>query len=296
MIFDAKQFLLDHSIPIRTEGENAQSGWIQINCPFCNDQDYHGGFNLERGYYNCWRCSWHSLSDTISALIGCDYFKAKKILKEYGDARKPEYEIREPFEGAERCSLPSNAKPLKTRPKDYLTGRNFDPEKLEKEWGLKATDHHGDYRFRIIAPIYLDEVLVSYQGRDYTGQATIPYKASKKKDEVVHHKHTLYGIDKVQDKKAIIVEGIADAWRIGPGAVATFGTGFTTAQVNMILDRLDEIYILFDAEEEAQKRADSLSTNLSGYDRKVKILELVKGDPADLSDREAKQIKKEILR
>lgn len=295
MTFDAKQFLLDHSVPIRTEGENAQPGWIQINCPFCNDQDYHGGFNIERGYYNCWRCGWHSLSDIISTLTNCDYFKAKKILKEYDHAGKPEYEIREPFEGADRCSLPSNAKPLKTRSKDYLTDRNFDPEKLEKEWGLKATDYHGDYRFRIIAPIYLDEVLVSYQGRDYTEQATIPYKACKKKDEVIHHKHTLYGIDKIQNKKAIIVEGIADAWRIGPGAVATFGTGFTTAQVNMMLDRLDEIYILFDVEQEAQERADSLSTNLSGYDRKVEILELVKGDPADLSDQEAKQIRKAVL-
>ncbi len=156
MIFDARQFLFDYSVQIRTEGENAQPGWIQINCPFCNDQDYHGGFNLEKGYYNCWRCSWHSLTDVISTLINCDYHKTKEILKEYNNARKPEDEIREPFEGAERCSLPANAKPLQTRQKNYLAGRNFDPEKLEREWDLKATDHLGDYRFRIIAPIYLD--------------------------------------------------------------------------------------------------------------------------------------------
>jgi len=83
MKFDAKKFLKDYNISYNTEGSNCQEGWINITCPFCNDISNHGGFNLEKGYYNCWKCKHHHLDNVVSALLSCNVSKAKQIIKEY---------------------------------------------------------------------------------------------------------------------------------------------------------------------------------------------------------------------
>ena len=72
-----------------------------------------------------------------------------------------------------------------TRPhKNYLIKRNFDPDELEFKWRLVSTGPVGPYKHRIIAPIYFNEKLVSYQGRDITDKAKLKYKACKRILEV----------------------------------------------------------------------------------------------------------------
>ena len=99
------------------------------------------------------------------------------------------------------------------------------------------------------------------------------------------------------DRKGIIVEGLTDAWRIGPGAVATFGTSFTFNQVRFLSNHLDEAFILFDfGEKEAENKANKLAYQLSSFIR-VEILQVknVVGDPADLNPKEIKYLKKQIF-
>jgi hypothetical protein len=43
-------------------------------------------------------------------------------------------------------------------------------------------------------------------------------------------KETLYNLDNAKDGTAIVVEGPIDVWRIGDGAVATFGVIYTQKQ------------------------------------------------------------------
>jgi DNA primase len=178
----------------------------------------------------------------------------------------------------------------------YLTGRKFDAEMLERVWGLQGTGPIGDYRNRIILPIYLDGVPVSYQGRDFTGTSKIPYKACPMEQEVIHHKHILYGVDLVPGDTAVLVEGAADAWRLGPGALATFGTGFTLPQLNLFCRRFKRAFILFDPEEAAQQRADMAGALLAARRIPTEILCLTgEGDPGDLKQDDANHLMRGLL-
>jgi len=295
-MFNPKQFLDDFGINNTQQGKHARAGWVQIRCPFCSGHSgWHGGFNIRKGYYNCWRCGWHSLQDTIMKLLNCDFFSAKTYLAKYNDLPESPQNIGRPkIRHASKISYPSTCQPLGDLHKKYLQNRNFDPDELIIEWDLKGTSYIGDYKFRIIAPIYFQGQLVSYQGRDITGKQTAKYKACAIANETIHHKHILYGIDKAKGDSVIVVEGITDVWRLGSGSVATFGIEFTLSQVRLLKDRFQKFIIFFDNEGQAQIQADKLAALLSGFNRQVEMID-TESDPGELSPQEAKQLKKELL-
>ncbi len=298
MIFNPKEFLDQYGIRWRDKGKDTQKGWVNIKCPFCNDPEMHGGFNIQGQYYNCWKCKGHSLIDTIMALLNCSFAEAKSLLERYSNLalnlsnRAQDKRSYRPL--TDTLDFPAGTRDLSDSGKQYLRSRNFDADKLVDIWQLKQTENYGDYKFRIIAPIYLDGRLVSYQGRDITGRQELRYKACKKADEIIYHKNLVYGTDHIKGKRIIIVEGITDAWRVGPGCVATFGTGFTQAQILFMVKRWDEFFIWYDPEDEAQQRADELFYGLSLYNKEVEIITTEK-DPGDTDQGEADNIKKDIL-
>ena len=183
---------------------------------------------------------------------------------------------------------------LTKRHRDYLISRGFDPFELIKLYGLRGTGPLGDYKHRIIIPIIYQGQTVSYQGRDITGRANLPYKACPISEEIFHHKHLVYNFDSAT-KNAIVVEGILDAWRIGAGAVATFGTGYTTKQAQL-LRKFERVFILYDLEDTAQEQADQLSYELSAMGTKSFIIsDLLKEgeDPDMLSPDDVKALRRE---
>ena len=93
----------------------------------------------------------------------------------------------------------------------------------------------------------------------------------------------------------VVVEGITDAWRLGPGAVATFGIQFTLMQV-ILLRQFESKYIMFDsADPQAIKQAEKLADYLSGFPGHVEIIETHCGDPAELTQKEADALMGELL-
>ena len=58
-----------------------------------------------------------------------------------------------------------------------------------------------------------------------------------------------------------MVEGIFDVWKIGPGAVATFGIEVSSSQVRL-LSKFEEVFVLFDNEPQALKNARKLRDDL----------------------------------
>ena len=296
-----KQLLTDYGISISDKEE----GWIQIQCPYCisstTGQKKHGGFNLKEGYYNCRKCGWKPLTTIFGILLTTSVRQTKILLKKYrGESISTDEQeeiIKHPF------SLPSYCTKMTFRHRQYLEKRNFNSWKLERDWGLLGTSHHGDYKLRIIAPIFLDGKMVSYQGRDITNKSPMRYKACKINTEIIHHKHIVYGFDKLQKTKhkdrCIIVEGITGAWRLGAGTVATFGIGFTQRQALFLAKRqIKKAFIMYDPEETAQGQAELFSCLLSGFGIEVKIIDISKEgfeDPGELSDEKARQISKELL-
>ena len=166
----------------------------------------------------------------------------------------------------------------------------FDPKKLIHEWNLKGTLFLGAYKFRIIAPIYFQGKLVSYQGRDITEKSPLRYKTCPKTLEILHHKHCLYGIDKAKSDYIVVTEGITDVWRLGPGAVATFGIQWNLEQAKLLMN-YKRVFIMFDKQPQAKQQAEKLANFLALTSIEVHIITLDNSDdPAEMTQYEADKL------
>lgn len=296
-MIDIILLLNNYSLPYVTKGKNIGKEWIGVDCPFCGDAGNHGGFNIVKGYYNCWKCGGKHLTTAIAKLLNIPHHKAQDIINNpiyklrTGANTASNTKVRVKYTQSLKCVLPAFTDDMKGMHKKYLKKRNYNPAELMMTWNLKGTSITGDYKYRIIAPIYLNNRLVSYQGRDITDRSLLKYKACKKENEVIHHKHTLYGIDKVLGDTVIVVEGITDVWRLGVGAVATFGIEYTTEQVVMLHSRFQKIFILYDAyPAKAVTQSEKLANELQNMGSDVEILELEKGDPGDMGTEEVRKL------
>lgn len=300
-MFAVEKFLQDHSIDYCSSGnKHCRGGWVQIHCPFCpGARDYHLGIHLSLGYGSCWRCRGKSMLLIIKTLLNCSWGQAKLILGEYGGSSLigiagREHKVHSTIRDIE-VQWPWGAEALSNRHREYLADvRKIDPDWVERVYGLRGCGAIGDYKHRIIAPIHLDGKMISYQGRDITGKSPLKYKACAQIDEAMDHKCSLYAVDLVPGNSVVVVEGVVDAWRLGPGAVATFGIAFRTEQMHMLMARFDNIYLLFDGEARAQLSASPLARNLAATGRKVEIIELSEGDPGEMSQSQADDLMDEL--
>lgn len=290
-MFDFINFLEDFDIHYETVGKNITKGWIGTNCPFCDDPSSHLGLELKgKQRLNCLRCGGKALRDIITELVPDHHWF--KILRQYSTGT---IDIKEAVVGKEEgkdffeCKLPEECSSLTIRHKRYLMQRGFSPRQLEHDWKIQGTETVGNYKFRIIIPIYYENKLVSFQGRDITGRQRDKYKTCY--DTAV--KDYLYGIDYVNRNKIIVVEGVTDVWRLGKGnAIATFGIEFTRRQLNILVKRkFKKIGILFDNEPQAQEKATELRECLNCFDIEAVKLKLPKNkDPAKLNKKEVQKI------
>ncbi len=151
----------------------------------------------------------------------------------------------------------------------------------------------GNYRQRIIVPIHYDGRMVSYQGRDVTGLQQERYKACARAQEAVPHKELLYGMDYLTQNRIIVCEGILDVWRMGPGAVCTFGVGYTQRQF-LLLCEFPRVVLLYDMDTHGRQAAKVLGYNLETMGSEVWIPEYDASDPDSLTPRDASLLKEDI--
>lgn len=288
------QALERSGVVLTQKGKHSTKGWVQMECPFCvGSPGYHLGYNLSGRYFHCWRCGWKPVALVLKTMTSLPADVIWSIFKESRtrsgknaviyDRTKPPH--------APVIELPKEAVPgLLPRAKRYLARRGFLPTKLERLWGLYTVGPFGRYKHRIIIPVTMEGRLVSFQARDYTGKAPAKYLAPPGNDI----KKTVYGWDRIADGCAIIVEGVTDVWRLGPGAVAVFGTGWKAEQRNL-LSTLRKVLIAFDPEPDAQKRAEKLGHELAMAGVGVRILEGLPTDPGDLKPDEVEEVRRVFL-
>lgn len=293
-MFNAIEFLSDYNIEYWTEGENVSRGWVNVTCPFCDDHSNHGGFNPYQDYYSCWRCGWHPLEKAIQELLNISYHEAQKIKKEYNtNITKVTLKNKRERNKKSVVSFPAGTGSIQKVHKDYLIKRNFDPDEIAKKWDVKGTLHLGDFKWRLIIPIYFKGQLVSYTSRDITGKQEPRYKTALPEEEVMFHKDIVYGL-KGESERGIIVEGPLDVWRMRENTVCTFGTQFSNKQIKCITDHFQEVFILFDPD--AIDKAEKLGRELSMQGCEVIVISHDKGcDPGDLSQDDADYLRKELI-
>ncbi len=272
---------------------HSHEGWIQTHCPFCTDgsHGWHLGYSTERGNMNCWRCGSHSLYKYLSAVLGPP-FSIKQILNKYQTGTLPEKKKSKPRR--RKAKEPPRMAPLSRPHYLYLKRRGFNPLKLIDEWHLTATTGlSGQWAWRIITPIYnIDKMVVGYTGRALGPNTKPEWKTSDNEDMSDDPKKLIYGIEKVQDR-VLIVEGPADAWRMGRGAAALLGIDWKVEQA-AILKNIAYRFIMFDPEKEAQKRAKELADWLAPFPGDTEIISNLDTDPGELSQKEANKIMNEL--
>ena len=287
-------FLEDFGIDYYTEGKNIGKDWVGLNCPRCSDQGHHLGMHPDTGAFKCWRCGKMGKAEAIACLVNVSWKEAHRLLKLYDRKSKRRVERKPKIKNVETTLPPESGKILESH-RDYLINRNFDPDQIERDWNIYGTSYIGDYKFRIIAPIYYRNELVSFQSRDITDRSELRYKACPSDYEKIHHKYLLYGFD-FSKKDVVVVEGIFDCWRLGYGAVATFGASVTNAQIK-VLANYRRVFVLFDEEEnQSVENGIQLANELQLLGIESECIYTGKDcDPADLSNDDANHIMKELL-
>lgn len=290
----------DYGIDWTSEGKRTTEGWVQFDCLFCH-LDCGMGYNVNGGFFNCWRCGSHSRMSVIQEITKYNTTIASSIIRKikedddwlnYRKARRlSQSEIQNT-----KTTTPPLADLLNSKPHmEYLRSRKFDPKSLCTLWKLKAIHHHPVYGWRIFIPVYWQTKLVSWTSRQIGTGSTAKYLHSKPSWEVLPIKSLLYGHDYTRNS-VVIHEGPADVWATGPGSVALFGVNWTLDQLYH-LSKFSMRVVCFDSEKEAQKRAISLCENLSVFDGETINVELQSGkDPAEADPKEIKELRSKYLR
>ena len=291
----------DYNVDYLTEGHrHCRPGWANTSCPFCSgNPGYHLSFNMKHNYFICWRCGWHNNIQTISALLGVRFSDAQDIIKEYGGKSNKADLIILKKAGGKPHQLPSNSMPLLTNHKKYLEKRNFNPNKLEKKWGILGTGPLSmlddiNFKHRIVIPIIWDGQQVSFQTRAISN-SNLKYITCPKDREIIEHKHILYGKQEAWGDVGICVEGVTDVWRFGSISFSTFGISYTTQQVRQIKNNFKKVIVIFDSDPQAQVQANKLVNEL--VFKGVNAFNIkIDGDPAEMNQKNANKLIKKVVR
>ncbi len=293
-----KEFLQENNIPTAPEGhDHYRPGWLNFDCPYCSKNWYHYrmGYNLAYGYVNCWHCGGHNLYETLVEIL--PDADRKEILEVVKGVRDPRARIEVKERG--KLILPSNLGPLQDVHKTYLRSRGFEWRKLVKLWGIRGTGLFSesslgvDLKFRIFIPIHFQGKVVSWTTRSVSNKHERRYLSASYLEEAYDHKHLLYGADYVRHA-AIVVEGPTDVWRIGPGAVCTFGSAFSLGQVGKV-SAFPVRVICFDEERAAQRRGKEFAELLSVFPGETYVVKLRSHDPGSATDKEIRLLRSRFL-
>ena len=281
----------------RIEYSDSGTGWLQMQCPLCEDHKQHLGWSGT--VFNCLRCGKHGRIEVLSALLGLSPSKTAYTLSKYEGRVKGLPNRFNPvgrdLHAVLTVKLPYGTAKMAERHRNYLKTRRFDPDRLERDWALQGTGSVGSFAHRIILPVFQDGKLVCFQGRDITDKAASKYKSCPDDKAVLPIKSCLYGLDRVTGDSVVVTEGPTKVWRLGAGSVATFGATVSDQQVK-ILTRFRRTFILFDEDEAGQEGADRLSRRLAVLGSHCCVVTAGVRDVAELSDGDAGELMRGLIK
>jgi DNA primase len=285
---DIIEYFESSGISYTVTGKNLSKGWIGIRCPFCDDHSNHLGIHLESKVFSCFKCGTKgNIIKLIQELEDVDWKKAISIIQQYSGSVL-NYENKQEIVSNKFPKM----NPLGVLHKEYLASRGFDPELLERKYKLKIGGNFTKYQTRLIIPFFENRRMITFTSRDISGKSEIKYLHPSRTETVITPKDTVFNIDTVRNS-CLVVEGCFDVFRMGDGAVSLSGTKYTQRQVSL-LSKIDRVFVLFDPEPVAQAQAKKLGNELSFLTR-VEVIQLdLDRDPADMTEQEAIELKKEL--
>lgn len=308
------RFLEEYNIPYRTSGRNVKKGNLNINCIWCpHDDGFHMGIIPESGVYGCWRDRRHrgrSFAKLIKALINCSWEEANRLaggkttLEEGDDLlslvdRMFEEDKQEPLGGATHLALLKEFKEIENQGTlkpyyKYLQSRGFSSiTRLLNKYDILCCQY-GEWKQRLIFPIYYQGSLVTWVGRSLYSGATILYKDLEIKKSVRHAKYCLWNFDSllIGGKVLMIGEGFFDALKLdyyspkGFRATCLLTKTMTLEQMYLLRELAplyDELWLVLDRD--AQAQAMDMASELFFFENlKVKNLPESIDDPGEMSE------------
>jgi len=254
-------------------GRAMPSGWIPVLCKVCGDRGHKGKraafkFENEKIAYNCFNCKAKAGFDPHTNTKISD--EMIRVLNDFGvpadEYRHVEFDLvsnhGKSAQRPKKSPIPANIEPAElvvpphfyrlddNAPRDIWYELSVDYLKYER-----GIDYHSypfylstggvhdweeDWKGRIIIPIYKDDKLIYYQGRDLTNTKILKYKSpSEPKDKVMS------GYDQVYRNTTLplfVVEGFFDSFVIdGAGLLGNEVTA--TQLIHLKRSRREKIYI-----------------------------------------------------
>lgn len=304
-----EDLLDEYGVEYITEGQNSSKDFVNINCIAgdCIDDHKHKlGIHRSLGRAYCWSCGAHKIYDVVKELgIPWKIWKPlmEEEMEEWGledNTKKYKTELPPVPKGIE---VPGE--PLTEIHKQYLKSRGFDPDWLEKEYGVKGTvKNYSDFSlsYRIVFPITYNNIPISFIARTYLASETKRrYRAAYPEEELISHKSKIFNCDKATGDRILLVEGLIDALKLIYASKrfnigATYGTAYTPEQLLFLREHYKEVIVMYDPEPLAQKHAQEIVSYLKSYGVRAKSLSL-KGyeDPGALDLKIANKIVNYLL-
>ncbi len=286
------QILEQLNIPLAPERHHHVSrGWVGIDCPHCtpNSHRFRCGINTISLACHCWSCGKLSLTVTLQLSSKANH---KNITQLLSHVIRYTQTTRE--QSKTTLKIPYGIGPLLEPHKNYLQGRGFNPKELQRLWGVQGIGpiSHKGLAWRLYIPVKSEGIVVNWTARSIT-DTTIRYRNAPHEWEQVPRNHLLYG-EGYCSHTVIVCEGPTDVWRIGPGAVCTFGLAYSTAQVEKI-SRYGVRVICFDNEPDAQTIARKLCRKLKAFPGETWNVILDSKDPGSATQEEIQQLRERFL-
>lgn len=278
-------------------------GWTNITCPFCDDSTFNGGFNNSGDYFHCWKCGSHPFQEALWRVLAVPKSEIASIIKNYHGRNESLNVLNRKKNAVVSLELPTDT--FTKAEKQYLKKRGFSPRHLKEKYGVVGGGIVGEWKYRIIVPLFYNGRLVSWVGRSILSKQQqeeyeIPrYKNLSIEKSVIDPKSTFFNLDNCNNKVGVLLEGPFDVMRMGDNFFCSFGTELTQNQIRIIGEKFNEVYILFDNEMQAQKKARKVGLQLSSIGINVEIIDCLGdynvNDPGELNNVQAEKLRKDIF-
>jgi len=279
---DIEKYFKSNKVEYKEAGDATNPQFIVYECPFCKNLNYKGNEHPNRLYvgkanskFRCYNCNEQGLFLKLAAKIenlsfrnlfdkylGEGVFESlPEALSEFLDQQDEKRQLLEPIKEIE---MPSEFEQLFERPQgkfknvyEYMINRGMTAEgrKIYKNLDLRYCDYL-EYKTpsgkihlvqkRLIFPVYWENKLVGFQGRDITGEAGIKYYIS----EGLPKRRIIYNYENIKNVETItICEGIVDlikCWSHNP--ICLFGSSISNEQLILLqsLPNLKNIILALD--------------------------------------------------
>lgn len=289
---DVRDLLRELGVPFYEHGQSAyvSAGWVGLICPWCGRGGKPGlGINTRTLATTCFKCGSHRLIDALAAASDRPAAEIARRLPGIDTGGPPADDL-----PPGRYTPPPGVGPLMRAHRDYLAGRGFDPDQIAQQWGVCGIGPAARLQWRLFIPA------PDHRGRPASwttravGEGVTPrYVSARPDEEAVPIRSTLYG-EHLCRWAVVVVEGPTDAWRVGPGAVATLGVGFTPPQI-VRLCRYPVRVICFDNDPGARRRAAALADRLAPFPGDTWVVSLSGPDPDTSPPAELAELRKRFL-